>query len=75
MAPLKSGPKPKGYKPFPAQLRPDQITAIRDDGKRRGYNQGNAVLRDVVDFWLANRPLFLAFLASRGETPQGEVQS
>jgi hypothetical protein len=68
--PSKPGPKPQGFKPFPAQLWPDQVKAIRAEGETRGYNQGNAVLRDIIDFWGAHRSLFFAWVASRGNSPR-----
>jgi hypothetical protein len=64
----KPGPIPQ-YEPFPAQLRPDQITAIRTEAELRGPRQGNAVLRDVVDFWLAHRSFFSSWVASRSNIP------
>ncbi len=63
------GPVPHGYAPFPAQLRPDQIDAIRAEGVKRGTRQGNAVLRDVIDFWIAHRPFFTSWVASRNNLP------
>ena len=65
----KPGPVPQ-YEPFPAQLRHDQIVAIRAEAELRGPRQGNAVLRDVVDFWLAHRSFFSSWVASRGNLPQ-----
>ncbi len=62
------GPVPQ-FEPFPAQLRHDQIDAIRAEGAMRGARQGNAVLRDVVDFWLAHRPFFSSWVASRNNLP------
>lgn len=69
MSPKKPGPVPKGFEPFPAQLRTDQITAIRAEGKTRGPRQGNAALRDIIDFWLAHRPFFSTWIASRSNLP------
>lgn len=63
------GPIPQGFAPFPAQLRPDQIDAIRAEGAKRGARQGNAVLRDIIDFWLAHRVFFSSWVASRGNLP------
>ena len=61
------------YDPFPAQLWPDQVAAIRAEGETRGPRQGNAVLRDIVDFCFAHHPLFLSWLASRGSAPREPI--
>jgi hypothetical protein len=71
--PGKPGPKPQGYEPFLAQLWPDQAAALRAEGETRGVRQRNAVLRDIIDFWADHRPLFFAWLASRGETPRRPI--
>jgi hypothetical protein len=64
-------------------IRPDQLAAIQSDAntrypklhgrlkKRRNFNPA---LRDIIDFWMAHRPLFLSYLASRGQTPQEPTQ-
>jgi len=33
----------------------------------RGRYQGNALMRDVVDFWIEHQNLFLTWLAKRGK--------
>jgi hypothetical protein len=60
--PKKPGPVPQ-FEPYPALLRPDQIAEIRSAGAR----QGNAFLRNLIDFGIAHRPLFLTWIATRGE--------
>jgi len=69
--PGKPGPKPHGFIPWAAQLWPDQVQAIRETAAREiGERQGNALLRDIIDFWGAHRPLFFTWRASRGNTPR-----
>ena len=68
--PGKPGPKPQGFVPWAAQLWPDQVKAIRTEGTTRGARQGNAVLRDIIDFWGAHRSLFFTWLASRNNSPR-----
>lgn len=70
----KPGPIPQGYEPFPAQLWPDQIVAIRAEAELRGNRQGNAVLRDVIDFWLAHRSFFSTWIASGANLPREPKQ-
>ena len=67
--PGKPGPKPQGFEPWPAQFWPDQVEDIRAEAATRGPRQGNAVLRDIVDFWKAHRPLFFAWIAARNNLP------
>ena len=59
--PKKPGPEPQ-FKPYPALLRPDQITELRSAGHRKG----NAYLRDLIDFGINHRTLFFAWIAARG---------
>ena len=63
----KRGRKYHGYKVWTALFRPDQIETLRAAADLRGGKQGNAVLRDVVDFWQAHQHLFLTWLAKRGK--------
>jgi hypothetical protein len=58
----KPGPAPQ-FKPYPALLRPDQITELRSAGERKG----NGYLRDMIDFAVAHRPLFFAWITTRGK--------
>ncbi len=71
--PGKPGRKPQGFKAFPAQLWPDQDVAIRAEAATRGERQGNAVLRDVIDFWAAHYPLFRTWIANRGNSPREPI--
>ena len=64
-APKKRGRKPQDLKQFPILLRPDQIETMHAAANERGKKQGNALMRDVVDFWSAHQTLFFAWLASR----------
>jgi len=66
--PVKRGRPFRGYKPWPTLLRPDQIVTLRTTAAElRGKKQGNALMRDVVDFWIAHQTLFLTWLANRGK--------
>ena len=65
--PNKRGRKPRGYKQWPALLRPDQIETVRHAATERGRSQGNALFRDIIDFWHAHQGLFTAWLAKRGK--------
>ncbi len=69
----KPGPK-QVFRPWPAQLWPDQEQALRETAATEGARQGNALLRDIVDFWGEHKPLFLRWRASRGTTPRKEIQ-
>jgi hypothetical protein len=70
--PRKPGPAPQ-FKAYPALLRQDQINELRSAGKR----QGNGYLRDLIDFGIAHRPLFLTWITTRRTitTDQQEPQS
>jgi hypothetical protein len=68
--PKRPGPVPQ-YEPYPALLRPDQIAELRSAGPRRG----NAYLRDLIDFGIAHRPLFLTWLTTRGTIATDEGAS
>ncbi len=66
--PSKRGRKPLGFKQWPTLLRPDQIEILRTTAEdERGHYQGNALMRDVVDFWIEHQSLFLTWLAKRGK--------
>jgi len=68
--PGKPGRKPLGLKQWPGLLFPDQIAALREEGETRGKGQGNAVLRDVIDFWRDHRLQYRAWLAARAASPR-----
>ena len=59
-SPRKPGPVAQ-FQPYPALLRPDQIKELRSVGKRKG----NTYLRDLIDFGIAHRDLFLHYIATR----------
>jgi len=64
----KPGRKPQGFKVWTALLRPDQIAILQSTAAdMRGRYQGNALMRDVVDFWIEHQNLFLTWLANRGK--------
>ncbi len=67
-APNKPGRKPQGFQQWPTLLRPDQIEILRTTAEdERGHYQGNALMRDVVDFWIEHQTLFLTWLAKRSK--------
>lgn len=65
----KPGPAPQ-FKPYPALLRPDQIKELRSAGDRKG----NGFLRDLVDFGITHRPLFLTWITTRGTIATGDQE-
>lgn len=68
--PKKRGQKPLGVKQWPALLLDEQITALRQEGETRGRNKGNAVLRDVISFWIAYYPLYKTWISYRRTSSQ-----
>lgn len=65
--PKKPGPAPQ-FKAYPALLTPDQIKELRSAGPRNG----NGYLRDLIDFGIAHRPLFFAWVTARGNIATNE---
>jgi len=66
-SPNKPGRPFRGDQVWTALLTADQVEALKSAAQARGPKQGNAVLRDVVDFWRDHQALFLTWLAQRGK--------
>ena len=48
--------------------------AVRRNPAKRGGREQNGVVRDVLDFAIANHPLFLSWLATRGTNAADEQE-
>ena len=65
--PNKPGRPYRGDHVWTALLTAEQVEALKAAADARGPKQGNALLRDVVDFWREHQHLFIDWLATRNK--------